>query len=196
MVISFATLVLSGGIIEVLRFCGFAAEFSLSSKEEPYDSWDDPSLIGGILEIILILLPFVLVAVFSKISPWNTVPAIPFVLMVSEINFSHSASFFEWVPTAGTRPDQYCHNHTSKYEAVCNMSNYRQSNKSLVVPRHGTTSALVDCLLRRLFEPIWFRWIHRSVLCVSGWYASYSSSTWTVRSSVLTISSPNSSIRS
>ena len=69
MVISFATLVLSGGIIEVLRLFGFATEFSFAPRDRDYDSWDDQSLIGGILEIILMLLPFVVVTVIVTCVP-------------------------------------------------------------------------------------------------------------------------------
>lgn len=68
-VISFATLILSGGIIEVLRLFGFATEFSFAPRDRDYDSWDDHSLIGGILEIILILLPFVVVSVIVACLP-------------------------------------------------------------------------------------------------------------------------------
>ena len=68
-VISFATLILSGGIIEVLRLFGFATEFSFAPRERDYDSWDDQSLIGGILEIILILVPFVVVSVIVACLP-------------------------------------------------------------------------------------------------------------------------------
>lgn len=68
-VISFATLILSGGIIEVLRLFGFATEFSFMPRDRDYDSWDDQSLIGGILEIILMLLPFVVVTVIVTCVP-------------------------------------------------------------------------------------------------------------------------------
>lgn len=67
--ISFATLLLSGGIIEVIQLFGFATEFSIPPREDPYDSWEDHSLIGDILEIILMLLPFVVVAVIVACVP-------------------------------------------------------------------------------------------------------------------------------
>lgn len=67
--VSFATLVLSGGIIEVLQLLGFAAEFSMPPREDTYDSWDDHSLIGDILEIVLALFPIVIVAVIVACVP-------------------------------------------------------------------------------------------------------------------------------
>lgn len=68
-VISFATLVLSGGIIEALRLFGFAAELSPEPHDVTYSFWDDHSLIGDILDIILILLPFFVVAVIVACVP-------------------------------------------------------------------------------------------------------------------------------
>ena len=68
-VISFATLVLSGGIIEALRLFGFAAELSPEPHDVTYSFWDDHSLIGDILDIILILLSFVVVAAIIACVP-------------------------------------------------------------------------------------------------------------------------------
>lgn len=67
--ISFATLLLSGGIIEVFRLFGFAADFSFSPRENTYDPWDNHSLIEDILELIMILLPFVVVAMIVACVP-------------------------------------------------------------------------------------------------------------------------------
>lgn len=68
-VISFATLVLSGGIIEVVRFCGFASEFSLPPRDHYYDLYDDTSVIGGLLELALAVLPFVVAATIIACAP-------------------------------------------------------------------------------------------------------------------------------
>lgn len=68
-VISMATLVLSGGIIEVFRLFGFAVEFSMPPRNEDYGYWDDHFLIADILELILVLLPFVIAAIIVACVP-------------------------------------------------------------------------------------------------------------------------------
>lgn len=68
-VISFATLVLSGGVIEALHLFGFVTDFSPEPRDVTYDLWDDHSLIGDLLEIILILLPIVVVTVIVACVP-------------------------------------------------------------------------------------------------------------------------------
>lgn len=68
-VVSMTTLVLSGGIIEVFKLFGFAAEFSMPPLHEDYCYWDERSFIMDILEMILILLPFVVAVLIVACVP-------------------------------------------------------------------------------------------------------------------------------